>query len=95
MLPNTRRLISNFDRKNAIGKRKTFITQDHPISVDPNPKKTFCLFTQQQTNFFYRCSTSFCGFGTNKKTSMLVRKSLKRRTGKYFCYQKLFEYSKI
>lgn len=72
MLPNTRRLISNFDRKNAIGKRKNFITQDHPISVDPNPKKTCCLFTQQQTHFFYRCSKSFLWFW-NKQNDKYIR----------------------
>lgn len=67
------------------------------MSVDPNPKKTYCLFTQQQTHFFYRCSK--CSFvvleQTKKQVRMLARKSLKRRTGKYFFYQKLFEHSKI
>lgn len=66
MLPNTRRLISNFDRKNAIGKRKTFITQDHPIKVDPNPKKHFvCLHNNRQISFTDVLKV-FCGFGTNK-----------------------------
>lgn len=69
-------------------KEKNFIPQDHPISVDPNPKKTFGLFTQQQTHFFYRCSKSFLWFWNKQKDKYVGKEILKTQNRQIFLLPK-------